>query len=242
MPLFGRKRDKVNLSLDDPFVALAIDQAAGTAFAQAIKRGELPPTAFLWINRYANQVPVLRCEETTEAWATYEDHGPMRARGALIALLATIAAEGADLPTILAAENSVTLTLTLETIRAAASIVLANPEAAREKWGGDQLLDTGLQYREGQDQTEWLVCELLRDGMQRQVERGLTLASFRRGEMELRRPDLVVQFALTEFDRLASELRGTFAEGPQPFALTQFDRLALEVGDTLFAEGPKPLE
>ena len=226
MPLFDKKRGKpggfsLDLSLDNPIVALVVDQLAGNAFSRAINRGEIPPRAFLWINRYVNQVPVLRCDETTKAWATYEDHGPVRAREELVALLARIAADGADLPVILAAENSVTLTLTLETIRAASSLVLENPEAAREKWDGGHV-EEELAYREGQDSAEWLACEMLRDRMQIEVEQQLSPGAYhpqpsvQRDEMELHRPDLVVAFALMELDRLQSELRGTIAEGPPP--------------------------
>jgi hypothetical protein len=217
VPLFGKKPGKPDLSalkpsLDDQLMAFAADELlSGAAFSRAINRGAIPPPAFVWINRYVNQVPVLRCGETTEAWATYEDHGPMRAREELVALLARIAADGADLPVILAAENSVTLTLTLETIRAASSIVLANPERARETWGGGHV-EEELAYREGQDSAEWLICEMLRERML-DVELSLPVDSVRRDEWNSR-PDLVVDFALTEFDRLQSELRGTIPDGP----------------------------
>lgn len=218
MPLFRKTPGQVPPPSIPPVVDLMAGQSMGYAFGSAIRRGEIPPSAFLWINRYANENPGMRVETTTEEWSRYTPEVAARQRVGLADLLRLFQERGAvTLPEILAAEECVTVTLTLETVRVAHLIVDGASGEARDKWQLGVEPDPDWRpsvYIEGQDNVEVLVCEAIRTGMRAQVEAALTLASFRGAdEVANRRPDQVVEFTLMEFDRIAGELRDRFEDG-----------------------------
>ncbi len=157
-----------------PAVDLLAAQAMGLAFRSAIRRGEVAPPAFLWINRYAEEDPDMRTETTTEEWSRYTPEVAARQRAELATLLQIFQERSAvTLPEILAAEECVTVTLTLETVRLARLILESASVDARRNWESAVSPDPEWRpsaYIEGQDQVEVVVCEAICTGIREQVE------------------------------------------------------------------------
>lgn len=176
-------------------------QVAGQAFAFSVKRGRIPPPAAYFVNRALNG----SADNWTADYESIRDEVDYESLGAslekLTALLSELQDTPVTLPTLMAAEASVTANLAAYTLQLAEGICDRNPE-----WFANEqrsVTGDGLGWWPGANPVIQSVAATIL------YEASATVITFHTAAADKSdRPDLAFRFAITELERIAKKLEG----------------------------------
>lgn len=186
-------------------------QMAGMAFRAAVKKGHMPPPGWTFTNRFLFGDPAGWSDATADALRQAGDRDSVVQAGrALIDLLDHLTSAGGTIGEWMAAEESVTVTLTVLCAVCSRELCRLHPEAVAAKWGGDKPLDPDneVAWHPGMTACEWLIADEVR-----QSARGVE-ATFAFGRSATG-PGDVVRAVIAALGTARHEVQGRIDEGPR---------------------------